>query len=99
MYKTEQDFLKDYDSSNFEKLSMTTDILVFSVSDEIQTNYRKTNKKYMSILLVKRKNYPFKDKWCLPGGFLDIKEDLEECPKRILANETNLNNIFLEQLY
>ena len=99
IYNSEEEFLKDYDSSQFEKLSMTTDILIFSVSNEETTNYRKTDKKKMSILLVKRDNYPFKDKWCLPGGFIDIKEDLDSAPIRILKNETNLDNIYLEQLY
>ena len=98
-YSSEEEFLKDYDSSNFEKLSMTTDILIFSVSNEEVDNYRKTDKKKMSILLVKRDNYPFKDKWCLPGGFIRIDEDLDEAPKRILKNETNVDNIYLEQLY
>lgn len=98
-YKSEEEFLKDYDSSKFEKLSMTTDILIFSVSDEVQENYRKLNKKHFSILLVKRDNYPFKDKWCLPGGFIRIDEDIEDSAKRILADETNLHNIYLEQLY
>ena len=78
---------------------MTTDILIFSVSDEVQENYRKLNKKYFSILLVKRDNYPFKDKWCLPGGFIGIDEDIEDSAKRILADETNLHDIYLEQLY
>ena len=98
-FKTEKEFLDAYDSSVFEKLSMTTDILILSISDEEQSNYRKTSKKHMSVLLVKRDDYPFKDKWCLPGGFLDIKEDLEDCPRRILAKETNLHDIYLEQLY
>lgn len=99
MYKSEEEFLKAYNPDQFEKLSMTTDILIFSISDEVQSNYRKSNKKYMSVLLVKRDDYPFKDKWCLPGGFLDVKEDLEDCPKRILARETGLHDIYLEQLY
>ena len=99
IYNSEEEFLKDYDSSKFEKLSMTTDILIFSVSSEEVDNYRKTDKKKMSILLVKRDNYPFKDKWCLPGGFIDINEDLDEAPKRILKKETNVDNIYLEQLY
>ena len=98
-YNSKEEFLKDYDSSNFEKLSMTTDILIFSVSSEEVDNYRKTDKKKMSILLVKRDNYPFKDKWCLPGGFIGIDEDLDEAPKRILKKETNVDNIYLEQLY
>ena len=99
MYKNEEEFLKNYDSNQFEKLSVTTDILVVSVSDELVSNYRKTSKKHMSVLLVKRDNYPFKDKWCLPGGFLDVKEDLNASPLRILERETNLKNIYLEQLY
>ena len=31
-YKTEEEFLKAYDSSAFDKLSMTADILILSVS-------------------------------------------------------------------
>ncbi len=99
VYNSEEEFLKDYDSSIFEKLSMTVDILVLSVSSEDVSNYRKTDKKKMSILLVKRDDYPFKDKWCLPGGFVGIDEDLEDAPLRVLKNETNVDNIYLEQLY
>ena len=99
-YKSEQEFLKDYDSSVFEKLSMTADILILSVSSKDQNNYRKTDKKSMSILLSKRKEYPYKDKWCLPGGFMNPKtETLEECAKRVLKQETNLSHVYLEQLY
>lgn len=99
-YKTEEEFLNDYDSSVFEKLSMTADILILSVSSKDSTNYRKTDKKMMSVLLVKRNDYPYKNKWCLPGGFLDPKtETLEECAKRVLKRETNLSHIYLEQLY
>ena len=99
-YKSEEEFLKDYDSSIFEKLSMTADILIVSVSNEETSNYRKNDKKRMSVLLVKREDYPYKGKWCLPGGFLDPKkETLEECARRILKKETNLSDIYLEQLY
>ena len=62
MYKTEKEFLENYDDSIYEKLSMTTDIIIFSVSDKPQENYRKNDEKNMSILLVKRKDYPYKDK-------------------------------------
>ena len=99
-FKSEEEFLKNYDSSIFEKLSMTADILLLSVSDQEQTNYRKTSTKMMSILLAKRTEYPFKGKWCVPGGFLDVaNETLEECAKRVLKRETNLEDIYLEQLY
>ena len=99
-YKSEAEFLKDYNPKDFEQLSMTADILLISISDEETNNYRKTNDKMMSILLVKRDDYPFKGKWCLPGGFLNpVGETLEECAKRILKKETNLQDIYLEQLY
>ena len=98
-YKSEEEFLKHYDSSKFEKLSMTTDIIIFSVSDSLTTNYRKLNEKHFSVLLVKRQDYPFKDKWCLPGGFVKMDETLDEAATRILATETNLHNIYIEQLY
>ena len=97
-YNSEEEFLKAYDKSQFDLLSITTDILVFSVSNEENSNYRKTDSKKMSVLLVKRDNYPYKDKWCLPGGFIGYDEDLESAPRRILKQETNVDNIYLEQL-
>lgn len=98
-YSSEAEFLKDYNPNDYERLSLTADILVLSVSSNDNANYRKTDDKKMSVLLVKRDNYPFKDMWCLPGGFVGYNEDLEEAPKRILKQETNLDNIYLEQLY
>jgi len=82
-YKTEEEFLKNYDSSQFEKLSATTDILIFSVASSKQENYRKLNNKHFSVLLVKRDQFPFKNKWCLPGGFIGIDETSEEAAKSI----------------
>lgn len=99
-YKSEKEFLEAYNPDEFEKPSITTDILLVSVSSKKQTNYRKTSQKMMSILLLKRDTYPFKNKWCLPGGFLNPKtETLDDCAKRVLKNETNISDIYLEQLY
>lgn len=99
MYTSEEEFLKNYNKFDYDLISLTTDIIIFSVSNQEQTNYRKNEGKKMSVLLVKRDNFPYKDKWCLPGGFLKIDEDIEDAPKRILKDETNLDNIYLEQLY
>lgn len=99
MYNSEEEFLREYDLSIFEKPSVTADIVVFSVSAQDEANYRKLTEKKISILLIKRDTYPFKDKWCLPGGFVEMKETLEEAAHRILLTETNMKNIYLEQLY
>lgn len=98
-YNSEEEFLKNYNPDEFKKVSVTADILVLSVSSYESDNYRKTDEKHMSVLLVKRNNYPFKDKWCFPGGFVGYDEDLDKAPTRILKNETNLDDIYLEQLY
>ena len=98
-YNSEEEFLKNYDDSKYSKPSVTADVALFSVSDGSKADYRRLNKKYFSILLVKRHNYPFKDKWCLPGGFLKENETSEEAARRVLASETNLHNVYLEQLY
>ena len=98
-YNSEEEFLKDYDPNAFERLSITADILIFSISDGTKENYRKLNQKHFSVLLVKREEYPFKDKWCLPGGFVRMDETIEEAATRILKNETNLSDIYIEQLY
>ena len=52
LYKSEEEFLKAYDPSAYERISLTTDILILSISDEEATNYRKSSKKYMSVLVV-----------------------------------------------
>ncbi len=100
MYSSDEEFLKNYNVKEFNPLSLTVDLLIFSVSEEKSINYRRKNSKKMSILLVKRDNYPYKDMWCLPGGFINPdNETLLLCAKRILKDETNLSNIYLEQLY
>ena len=43
-YQSEEEFLNDYDSSQFEKLSLTTDMAIFSVSSVETGNYRKLSK-------------------------------------------------------
>ena len=98
-YKNEQEFLNDYDPTIFDRPSVTVDILVISVSSKDKDNYRKLSNKTISVLLVKRDEYPFKDMYCLPGGFIKMDETLDEAAKRILKQETNIDDIYIEQLY
>lgn len=88
--KEEIDFLKTYDASEYERPSVTADIVVLTLdsSDEL------------SILLIKRGEYPFKGYWAIPGGFLQAgKESIDEAAARELKSETNIDNVYLKQLY
>ena len=76
-YKTEEEFLNDYNPNDYPSFAVGTDILVFGISSQDDSNYKKLDDKKMSVLLIKRDNYPFKGKWCLPGGFVQIDEELE----------------------
>lgn len=67
---------------------VTTDCLIF----------RKINSEW-KVLLIERGNAPFKGCWALPGGFLEMEEDLDTCAARELREETGLSGIELHQLY
>ncbi len=51
------------------------------------------------LLLIRRKNEPFKGKWAIPGGFIEMDEELEDAVVRELAEETGLRGIPLEQMH
>ncbi len=68
--------------------AVTTDIVIFTIRDE-----------RLQLLLIKRRETPYRGKWALPGGFLQMKETLDECAARELDEEAGISNVYLEQLY
>jgi 8-oxo-dGTP diphosphatase len=96
---TETEFLRRYDAAKYERPSVTADILVFTVMDEAATNYRKLPSKVLKLLLVKRGNHPYLGQWALPGGFVANNESIDEAARRELREETNVDRVYLEQLY
>lgn len=96
---TEEQFLAAYDAGKFERPSMTVDMLIFTVTDEEKENYRKLPQKALRLLMIKRADHPHIGQWALPGGFVNMDESLEEGALRELKEETNIDNIYMEQLY
>lgn len=69
------------------KTFVTVDAVVFKKSNfDIQ------------LLLIKRKNEPFKGKWALPGGFVEEHEDLQIAALRELFEETGIELKQMKQL-
>ena len=80
---------EDYDPDEFEHPSVTVDDIIFTVKDDD-----------LKIALIKRKRWPFEDKWALPGSFVDMDESLEEAAERTLHNKTGVSDdVYMEQLY
>jgi 8-oxo-dGTP diphosphatase len=70
-----------------QNIAVTVDAVIF---------YRKAD--ILNVLLIKRKNEPFRNQWALPGGFLEEDETMQEGAKRELEEETGLKLEKLQQV-
>lgn len=73
----------------YPRPAVTVDAVVFGLDQESRLN----------LLLIQRDAPPYTGKWALPGGFVEMDEDLETGVLRELQEETGLRDVFLEQLY
>lgn len=53
----------------------------------------------LKVLLIQRSLPPYEGQWALPGGFVDMAENLESAALRELEEETGMTDVFIEQLY
>jgi 8-oxo-dGTP diphosphatase len=95
----EEKFLAEYKPGAYPRPSVTVDLVIFTIVD-----------KELQVLLVRRAEHPFKDRWALPGGFVRVSddkkdqgEDLDAAAARELEEETGLSHdksgrIFLDQV-
>ena len=86
---TEKKFLESYNIHDYDVPLTTVDMAIFSII-----------KNRLAVLLVKRSEYPFKDQWALPGGFISINKDknIDATAQRKLVEKTGIQNSHLEQV-
>jgi len=71
-----------------QEIALTVDAIVFAKTE-----------KSLQVLLIQRKNQPFKGQWALPGGFVENNEDLEQAAIRELKEETGIEIDSMKQVY
>ena len=90
--KTDEElFLSAYRIEDYDRVSVTTDIVAFSIRSGASDSYRHNPESNLSVLLIKRGEHPFMNSWALPGGFLRMNETIEQCAYREIKEETNVS--------
>src|SRR5262245_56924455 len=74
--------------NDYPRPSVTVDLVIFTIAEDD-----------LKVLLIRRGQEPFKGRWALPGGFVEIEESLERAAARELKEEVGVTNVYLEQLY
>ena len=73
---------------NYFKSALTVDNVIFGFDEGD-----------LKVLLIKRNEEPFIDKWALPGYFVNPEEDLDEAANRVLRELTGISEVYLEQVH
>lgn len=75
------------------------DIAIFTIiSHPKNTANKSLPDRELCVMLIKRKAWPFKEMWALPGGFSKETESIYESARRELLEETGVDNIHIEYL-
>ena len=84
---------------DYEHPYVCTDAVVFTITTKAPDSYRKLPVTSLNVLLYKRTDEPYRNKWCLPGGFLNIDEVPEDNIRRKISEKSHIDRCWLEQLY
>ncbi len=76
----------DYYNQN-DKMYVATDCIIFGFDEG-----------KLKLLIFKRRVEPRSGEWSLIGSFVKLEEDVSQAAKRVLAEITGLENVFMEQL-
>lgn len=87
--QSEKEFLLNYNIHDYDVPLTSVDLVIFTIRDQA-----------LQVLLVKRGDHPCKGQWSLPGGFIDIQNDidLDGAALRKLKEKTGVEAPYLEQL-
>lgn len=85
----EREFLGCYDPASFPPFAVAADLAIFTIRAWL-----------LAVLLVQRRDHPFRGYWALPGGFVRADESTDQAARRELAEETGVSDFtgHLEQL-
>ena len=84
----EAQFLSEFDPSQYQNPAVAADTALFAVDGDA-----------VKVLLIRRGGYPCKGHWALPGGFVNINENLRDSAARELLEETDISGVYLEQAF
>jgi len=80
---------KSYDPNQYERVNSAIDVAVFTMVDDV-----------LKVLLTKRAEAPYKNKWSLVGGYIkpSVDKTLESCAARKVSEKTGVTLPYVEQI-